>query len=60
MKRVVIFILVLIMAYLSGAFYSLSFDISYWSELCRCVVICIGLFFALSISTFPYIDKFFE
>ncbi len=57
MKRVIIFLSVLILAYLCGVFYSLSFDISFWTKETRATVITLGMFTAFAISSFPYIDE---
>jgi protein-S-isoprenylcysteine O-methyltransferase Ste14 len=56
MKRINIFFAILLLSYLCGSFYSVSFNISEWEESCRCVVIVVGLLIAFAVSSFPYIN----
>ncbi len=60
MKRITIFFAILILAYLSGSFYSASFDVSIWELETRGTVVIAGLFIAFAVSTFPFIENIFE
>jgi hypothetical protein len=60
MKRILIFIAVLIFAYLCGAFFSMSFDISFWTKNTRGAVVLFGFTFAFALASFPYIDEIFK
>jgi len=60
MNRIKLFLAILFLAYLCGAFYSVSFNIGIWSNLLRVTTILFGLFFAIVVCTFPFIDKIFD
>jgi hypothetical protein len=60
MKRIIIFFATLLIAYLSGAFYSASFNIADWEEVSRGTVVIFGLFVALAASSFPFIEEIFK
>jgi len=60
MKRLIIFITALFFAYLCGAFYSLHFDISLWTEETRASVLIFGVAFGIAVASFPFIDKLME
>jgi ABC-type multidrug transport system permease subunit len=60
MKRITIFLAILLIAYLSGAFYSTSFNIAEWEAKCRAIVVILGLFSAISMCISPFIDEIFK
>ena len=60
MKRIKIFIIVLIISYLMGAFYNASFNINLWSAVSRLITLVFGVIFSVAISTFPNIDELYK
>ena len=56
-SRIKIFFAILFLAYLFGAFYNVSFNISVWTEQSRIITLTFGGFFVIAIASFPFIDK---
>jgi polyferredoxin len=60
MKVIKIFISVLFLAYLCGAFFNASFNIAIWSTISRGAILILGLFFACVISLYAFADEYFD
>lgn len=55
MKPILLAILGMVLGFLAGAFYSVSFDISQWSESCRFATLLLMAFGACSLGGFAAI-----
>ena len=59
MKRIIIFICVLILVYLFGAFYALSFNIADWASNLRALALFSGFSLGLVLSCAPNTEDMF-